>query len=80
MLANVTLQDVLHVVILLAGVIWLLKKVAEMERYHYLRVWVLTAILTCFITYFFLGYCLTMAGNVPFDDYFEFSGNSTSQY
>ena len=40
--------------IIVAGLLWLLKKVAEMERYHELRVFVITTFLSCIVIYFFV--------------------------
>ena len=80
MLSNFSLLDVLHVVIVLAGGVFLLKKVAEMDRYHDLRVWALTLLLSCIVIYFFLVFGLTMAGRVPLDDCIDFSVNSTVVY
>ena len=75
-----TFQYAVHVLILLAGGLWLLKKVTEMDRYHYLRVWILTSVLSFLVIYFFLAYGAAMLGVVPYDDCFSFSGNSTTQY
>lgn len=51
MFATLSFGDCL---IFLAGLIWLLKKVAEMERYHSLRVFVLTTFLSCIVIYSFV--------------------------
>ena len=81
MFSNFSFSDVLHVLIVLAGGVFLFKKVAEMSRYHNLRVWALTFLLSCIVVYFFLAWGLTMAGGVyQFDDYIEFSGNATDVY
>ena len=45
-------------VIILSGTLLCLKRVAEMERYHNLRVLVLTAILSYVVILFFVGYVL----------------------
>jgi hypothetical protein len=63
MFASFSFADFL---IILAGFIWLLKKVAEMERYHSLRVFVLTAFLSCIVIYFFV---LMTLGPPPVSDY-----------
>jgi hypothetical protein len=76
MLSNFSVSDVLHLVIVLAGAVFLLKKVAEMDRYHDLRVWALTLLLSCIVIYFFLIYGLT-AGRVPLDDCVDFSVSAT---
>lgn len=65
--------------IFLAGLLWLLKKVAEMERYHSLRVFVLTTFLSCIVIYFFVVMTLgpsPLSNCVPDDsgaDYFTLS-------
>jgi hypothetical protein len=43
----------LDFLIFLLGLLLLVKKVAQMERYHALRVVILTSILTCFAFYIF---------------------------
>ena len=48
-----TPSDLANVLTLLFGFILLLKKFAEMERYHRLRAFVLTSILICIMIYFF---------------------------
>jgi hypothetical protein len=47
-------------VIIISGVLLCLKRIAEMERYHTLRVVVITAILSYFVILFFVGYGLTL--------------------
>lgn len=64
MFATLSFGDCL---IFLAGLIWLLKKVAEMERYHSLRVFVLTTFLSFIVIYFFLVMTL---GPQPEPDYY----------
>jgi len=49
-----TLQ-VLCTAMLIFGSLWTLKKVADMERYHIVRVVVLTIVLSYFVTLFFCG-------------------------
>lgn len=49
MLSSLNLSDVPHIVMLSLGAILLLKKIAEMEKYHVLRVAVLTVILSLVI-------------------------------
>ena len=51
MFTTVSFADLL---IFFAGFIWVLKKVAEMERYHSLRVFVITTILSSIVIYFFI--------------------------
>lgn len=52
------------VLVLLAGAVWLLKKVTEGNHDHGLRVFVLTAVLGCIALYFF--HCISVeAGFLP---------------
>ena len=46
-------------VIILFGALLCFKRVADMERYHLVRVVVLTSILSFFVILFFLGICFT---------------------
>jgi len=46
-------------VIIISGALVCLKRIAEMDRYHELRVLVLTTILSIVVILFFLGYGLT---------------------
>jgi hypothetical protein len=46
-------------VIILSGALICLKRIAEMQRYHKLRVVILTAILSFFVILFFIGYGLS---------------------
>lgn len=55
-----------HVVTLLIGLILLMKKFAEMDRYHTLRVLILTLIFSCIVFYFFVEYGFTL-GTPAFD-------------
>ena len=79
-----SLSEAGHLVLLLAGAFLLFKRVAEMDRYHNLRVFVLVTILSFFVIVFFLAYGLTM-GN-PHRNYncvIEFSdppSNSNRSY
>ena len=66
--------DPVHFVTFLFGVILLLKRVAEMDRYHKLRVIVLTSILSCIAIYFFLAYGFTLGSPRPFDCHISFEG------
>jgi hypothetical protein len=54
-------------VIIISGALVCLKKIAEMDRYHELRVLVLTAILSAVAILFFLGYGLTLGNPVFYD-------------
>jgi hypothetical protein len=64
MFSSFTILDVL---IFITGAMWLLKKIAEMDRYDDLRVIVLTVILSCVALYGF-KYVWLQAGNA---EYFE---------
>lgn len=59
------LSDPIEFLIFLAGAVLWLKKLAEMERYQSLRVFVLTAILSYIILYFTAVNCLPF--NYPID-------------
>ena len=54
-------------VIILSGALLCLKRVAEMERYHDLRVVILTTIFSSVLIVSFLAYGFTL-GNRGFDD------------
>ena len=56
------LSNPADVVALLIGAVLLLKKTADMERYHGLRVIVLTSILSLIAILLFLGYGLKQSG------------------
>lgn len=56
MLSNLNFFDY---VIIFSGALVCLKRIAEMQRYHKLRVVILTSILSFFVILFFLGHCLT---------------------
>ena len=64
MLSNFTFFDIL---VLISGILWLLKKIAEMDRYDDLRVIVLTVILSCVALYGY-NYAWLEAGHA---EYFE---------
>ncbi|HEX6717716.1 MAG TPA: hypothetical protein VF088_11435 [Pyrinomonadaceae bacterium] len=51
-LFDLYLPEAIHLLMLLVGIILLVKKVADMDRYHGLRVVILTSILTCIVVYF----------------------------
>ena len=60
--------------ILVSGVVLCMKRVAEMESYHTLRVVVLTSFLSYFVVLFFIGYGLTLGNPLyRFDCVIEFS-------
>ena len=50
-------------VIILSGALVCLKRIAEMQRYHELRIVLLTSIFSVIVILFFLGYGLTF-GNL----------------
>ena len=52
--------DVIHTFILVGGAILLLRKIAEMDGHHALRVLILTTILSVPVLLFFIGYGLTL--------------------
>ena len=55
-------------VIILSGVLLFFKRVAEMERYHDLRVVILTTILSSIVFFFFLAYAVTFGNPIYYDD------------
>ena len=57
----------LDYVILFSGAILCFKRVAEMERYHTLRVVAITAILSYFVVLFFIGYGFTFGNPIEYD-------------
>jgi hypothetical protein len=72
-------MDALNVIAFIVGVWLLIKKLADMDRYHTLRVVVLTSILSCLVLYLFVVYGCTqinsgMGGDciVSFDDRNQF--------
>ena len=54
-------------VIIICGALVCLKRIADMDRYHELRVLVLTALLSAVAILFFLGYGLTLGNPVLYD-------------
>jgi hypothetical protein len=66
--------------IILSGVLLCLKRVAEMERYHMLRVVVLTSILSCFVVIFFLAYGFTLGNPGYHGCMIEFSPTDVDHY
>ena len=58
------LTDVLQIVLVFIGLLLLVRKVAEMERYHYLRVVFLTAILSCIVIFLFVVYGFTFGHGI----------------
>jgi hypothetical protein len=68
------LAQVIDLAILLLGGILLIKRVAEMDRYHAVRVVVLTSILGSVVVYFFLVYGFTLGNPIQYDC-LEFDAN-----
>jgi dolichyl-phosphate-mannose--protein O-mannosyl transferase len=64
MLSTLDVSDAVQYVMLLIGIVLLLKRVAEMERYHTLRVVVLTSLLSSVVIYFFLVYGFTLGNPI----------------
>ena len=60
MLSTFSSANYADLFIILAGAIVCLKRLAEMERYHTLRVVVLTSVLSFFVIVFFLKYGFTL--------------------
>lgn len=58
------LADVLQIVLVFVGLLLLVRKVAEMDRYHYVRVVFLTAILSCIVIFLFLVYGFTFGRGI----------------
>jgi hypothetical protein len=54
-------------VIIISGVLLCFKRVAEMERWHTLRVLVLSSMLTCIVIVFFVAYGFTFGEPHYFD-------------
>ena len=54
-------------VIILFGVLLCFKRVAEMERYHDLRVVILTAIVGAFVVFFLLAFAVALDEPLPYD-------------
>ena len=74
MLRTFSPADYADLFIIVSGAVLCLKKVAEMERYHMLRVVVLTSILSYFVVLFFIGYGFTLGYPLyTFDCVIEFS-------
>jgi hypothetical protein len=62
-----TISNAFDLIIFFAGILLLFRKVAAMERHHTLRVFILTAILSCAAIYFFFVYCFTLGNPTQFD-------------
>lgn len=63
MLSEFTAADYADFLIIFSGVLLCFKRVAEMQRYHTLRVVVLTSVLSVFVILFFLGYGLRLGSS-----------------
>jgi hypothetical protein len=72
MLASSNTSQVLHTAMLIFGVLWTFKKVADMERYQSLRRLILTLLLSCLVLWFFVGYVLAVV-NPPYTCVINFS-------
>ena len=68
------MTEAVHFFLLVLGVVLSLKKVAEMDRYDNLRIFVFTTILSLLVIYFFLEYGFTLGNSrfsqcvINFDD------------
>lgn len=65
-------SDPVQLVLLLIGFVLLLKRLADMDRYHNLRVVVLTTILSCIVIYFFFEYGFTLGNPMEYSDCITF--------
>jgi hypothetical protein len=63
MLSTITPSDALEFLVVSIGVLFLLKRVAEMDRFHKVRVVVLTLILSWFAVMFCFGYGLELGSS-----------------
>lgn len=61
------LSEAGQLVLLIGGALLLFKRIAEMDRYHNLRVFVLVTILSFFVIVFFLVFGLTMGNPGAYD-------------
>ena len=68
MLSEFTAADYADFLIILSGVLLCFKRVAEMQRYHTLRVVVLTSVLSFFVILFFIGYGFRLGAPPRFTD------------
>jgi len=65
---TIDISEPANFVMLLIGILVMLKKFGEMERYLELRVFILTTLFSTFVVYFFLtyGFALTDPINPPY--------------
>ncbi len=64
----------LEIALLIIGGVLTFKKVAEMERYHDLRVYLLTTVLSLVVIYLFVASIDTNSGcTIEFDDHEHFT-------
>jgi len=63
-------SNLVDYVIIISGLAVCLKKVVELERFHSLRVIVLTSILSFIVILYFIMYCFTL-GNVIYWNCFD---------
>ena len=68
MLAALISLTPLDILILSVGCLGLLKKVADMDRFHELRVAVLTLALSLIVIYIFAVYCFTLGNPNVYPD------------
>ena len=61
---TLTDENICDLIIVFTGVLLVFRKVAQMERHHTLRVFLLTAVLSIGVICFFLAYGFTL-GNGP---------------
>lgn len=51
--------SILDGIALAVGALWVIKKFIDLDRFHELKVLVLTMVLSCFVVYFFVVYGFT---------------------
>jgi len=63
-----TLSNAYDLIIVFVGVLLLFRRVAQIERYHTLRVVLITAVLSVGVIFFFLLYGFTFGNPAPIQD------------
>ena len=58
-------ENIIDLVFFFTGVLLVFRKVAQMERHHTLRVFLLTAVLSIGVICFFLAYGFTLGNGPP---------------
>ena len=58
-------ENIIDLVLFFSGVLLVFRKVAQMERHHTLRVFLLTAVLSIGVICFFLAYGFTLGNGPP---------------